>query len=92
MLRSNLITFVELVHHCLLPAKDKLIKELRTVQKNVTSSRAQVTRKLDSIAEKKRNPNGGVYWEVRQEVLEELGLNKLLVSSASVLSLPMTTQ
>jgi hypothetical protein len=77
MSKDDLITFVEFVHHCTLPSKDKLIEELRTVHKTVTSSRAQATRKLDSIAEKKRNPNGGVYWEVRRDILEELGLKKL---------------
>jgi hypothetical protein len=92
MSRDDLIIFVEFVHHCSLPSKDKLIEELRTVHKTVTSSRAQATRKLDSIAEKKRKPNGGVYWEVRRDVLEELGLNKLLVSDTLVLSLLMTTQ
>jgi hypothetical protein len=83
MSRDDLITFVEFVHHCTLPSKDKLIEELRTVHKTVTSSRAQATRKLDSIAEKKRNPNGGVYWEVRRDILEELGLKELLVSNVA---------
>lgn len=83
MSRDDLIAFVEFVHHCTLPSKDKLIEELRTVHKTVTSSRAQATRKLDSIAEKKRNPNGGVYWEVRRDILEELGLKELLVSNVA---------
>ena len=80
MSKSDLITFVEFVHHCPLPSKDRLIEELRASHKTITSSRAQATRKLDSIAEKKRNPNGGVYWEVKRELLEELGLDELLVS------------
>ena len=79
MSRSDLIAFVEFVHHSEFPSKDRLIEELRTAHKTITSSRAQATRKLDFIAEKKRYP-GGVYWEVRREVLEELGLEDLLVS------------
>lgn len=83
MSRADLITFVEFVHHCTLPSKEKLVEELRTAHKTVTSSRAQATRKLDSIAEKKKHPAGGVYWEVKREILEELGLDRLLVSSCS---------
>lgn len=79
MSRSDLITFVKFVHHSKFASKDKLVEELRTKHEKVTSSRAQATRKLDSIAEKKRYP-GGVYWEVRRDVLEELGLAELLVS------------
>jgi hypothetical protein len=89
MMRDDLITFVEFVHQCSLPSKDKLVEELRKVHKTVTSSRAQATRKLDSIAEKKRNPNGGVYWEVRRDILEELGLKNILVSNASLFRLFM---
>ena len=86
MSRDDLIIFVEFVHHCCLPSKDRVIEELRTVHKTITSSRAQAARKLDAIAEKKRKPNGGVYWEVRRDVLEELGLDELLVSNRCVLS------
>jgi hypothetical protein len=86
MSRDDLIIFVEFVHHCSLPSKDRVIEELRTVHKAITSSRAQAARKLDAIAEKKRKPNGGVYWEVRRDVLEELGLDELLVSNKSLLS------
>lgn len=78
--REDFITFVKFVHHCTFPSKDKVVEELRTTHTTVTSSRAQAARKLDAIAEKKRNPNGGVYWEVHRQVLEELGLHELMVS------------
>jgi chromatin assembly factor 1 subunit A len=86
MSHEDLITFVEFVHHSSLPSKDRLVEELRTVHKTITSSRAQATRKLDSIAEKKRHPNSGVYWEVKRDILEELGIEELLVSNKCVLS------
>jgi hypothetical protein len=68
-------------HHCTLNSKEKIIEELRNAHPSTFTSRAKATRKLDSIAEKKRRSNGpGVYWEVKKEVLEELGLQDLLVS------------
>lgn len=70
-------------HHNSLNSKDKLIEELRNDNPNVFDNRAKATRKLDSIAEKKKHPSGnGVYWEVNKKVLEELELHSLLVSSA----------
>ena len=87
MSRDDLITFVRFVHDCTLPSKEKAIKELRTVHKTITSSYAQAMRTLDSIAEKKRKANGGVFWEIRKDVLEELGLDELLVSNEFVLHL-----
>jgi chromatin assembly factor 1 subunit A len=86
MSQEDLIAFVEFVHHSSLPSKDRLVEELRTAHKTITSSRARATRKLHSIAEKKRHPNGGVYWEVKRDVLEELGLEELLVSNKCLLS------
>ena len=86
MSRADLTTFVKFVHHCKLPSKDKLVEELRTAHKTITSSRAQATRKLDSMADKKKHPSGGVYWEVKREILKELGLDKLLVRYYSVCS------
>jgi hypothetical protein len=81
MSRDDLITFCEFLHHCSIPSKDKLIKEVPTVHKTITSSNAQAMRTLDAISEKKKNPNGGVYWEVKRDVLKELGLEELLVST-----------
>jgi len=66
-------------HHCTLNSKEKLIEELRNANPNAFTSRAKVTRKLDSIAEKKKHPSGtGVYWEVHKEVLEGLQLDGVL--------------
>lgn len=70
-------------HHCTLNSKEKLIEELRIANPNAFGSRAKATRKLDSIAEKKKCPSGsGVYWEVKKAVLEELMLDEVLVSVA----------
>lgn len=84
MSSSNLITFVEFVHHSEFPSKERVLEELRMAHPTITSSRAQAARKLDCIAEKKRYP-GGVYWEVRRETLEELGLEELMVSERILL-------
>lgn len=78
MSTEDMRIFAEFVHHAAFPSKDRLVEDLRIAHPTVTSSRAQATRKLDSIALKKKNPSGGVIWEVNREVLEELGLEKQL--------------
>jgi len=66
-------------HHCTLNSKEKVIEELRNAHPSVFASRAKATRKLDSIAIKKRRTNvPGVYWEVKREVLSGLQLLDLL--------------
>lgn len=77
---EEMTTLATFAHHCTLSSKEKLIEELRNANPNLFTSRAKVTRKLDSIAEKKRHPYGfGVYWEVNKQLLEELELDALLV-------------
>ena len=83
--KEELRNFSRFVHHCPLNSKDKLIEELRNQYPSVFVSRAKALRKLDSIAIKKRKQNStGVYWEVNKEVLEELGLQDLMVSVHSL--------
>eukprot|EP00980_Cylindrotheca_fusiformis_P000723 scaffold168_cov124-Cylindrotheca_fusiformis.AAC.23 len=66
-------------HHCELNSKEKLIEALRNAHPTEFTSRAKATRKLDTIATKKRFVNTtGVYWEVKKEVLEELELKDAL--------------
>jgi hypothetical protein len=65
-------------HHCTLDSKAKLIEELKVLHPTVFTTRAKATRKLDSIATKKRRKTTGVYWEVKKEVLVELGLHDVL--------------
>jgi chromatin assembly factor 1 subunit A len=73
-------------HHCTLNSKEKLIDELRIAHPTLFSNRAKATRKLDSIATKKKHPaSTGVYWEVNKDLLLELGLVDLVVSSYSPL-------
>jgi chromatin assembly factor 1 subunit A len=70
-----------LAHHCELNSKEKLIEALRNADPTMFTSRAKATRKLDTIAVKKRFVNTtGVYWEVKKEVLEQLELHDVLVS------------
>eukprot|EP00557_Chaetoceros_sp_GSL56_P007795 CAMPEP_0176504764 /NCGR_PEP_ID=MMETSP0200_2-20121128/16119_1 /TAXON_ID=947934 /ORGANISM="Chaetoceros sp., Strain GSL56" /LENGTH=980 /DNA_ID=CAMNT_0017904241 /DNA_START=96 /DNA_END=3038 /DNA_ORIENTATION=+ len=81
MSRDDLITFAKFVHNSKLKSKDLVVEQLRNTHKHITSSRAQATRKLDSIAEKRRLKNGaGVIWEVKNEVLESLGLHDLMTT------------
>jgi chromatin assembly factor 1 subunit A len=72
-------------HHSTLDSKAKLIEELKVLHPAVFTSRAKATRKLDFIATKKRRKTTGVYWEVKKEVLEELGLHDVLVSSCNLI-------
>jgi chromatin assembly factor 1 subunit A len=79
MSTEDLKLFAIFVHHSTFPSKDRLVEELRQAHPKVTSSRAQATRKLDVIATKVKNPVGsGVIWEIKREVLQELGLKKQL--------------
>lgn len=75
---EDMKVFAEFVHHAAFASKDRLVEDLRMTHPSLTSSRAQATRKLDSVALKKKNPCGGVIWEVKRTVLEELGLEKQL--------------
>jgi len=82
MNKEDMIAFVKFVHGCTLESKTKIVEELRTSHPNVTSSRAQAQRKLDSIASKRRLANGGgVIWEIKKEILESLGMEELLKKS-----------
>lgn len=79
MTNDDLITFVKFVHNSTLKSKDLIIEELRNTHKDITSSRKQAARKLDSIATKRFLGNGGgVIWEVKNEVLESLRLHHLI--------------
>jgi len=79
MTRDHLITFAKFVHNSNLKSKDMVVEALRNEHKDITSSRAQAIRKLDYIATKRRLKNGGgVIWEVKNEILESLGLHDLV--------------
>jgi len=79
MTREDLIIFAKFVHNSNHKSKDMVIEALRNTHKDITSSRAQATRKLDSIATKRRRKNGkGVVWEVNNDVLVSLGLQDLV--------------
>jgi len=78
---EELKIFVKFVHKCTLKSKDIVVESLRSTHKNLTSSRAQATRKLDLIATKRRLKNGGgVVWEVKNDVLISLGLQDLVIT------------
>jgi len=70
--------FARFVHHSKLLSKPKVVEEFRGLNNVSIFSYSKGIRLLDSIAEKKRHPKGGVYWEVKKKVLEELGLQDLM--------------
>jgi hypothetical protein len=79
--QEDLKTLAEFVHSSTVSSREKLVEEIRKNYQNATSSRAQATRTIDSIAVKKRIPNGGgVIWEVNKDVLESVGLGEMAVS------------
>ena len=83
---EEMVKMARFTHHSTLNSKDKLIEELRTAHPTVFSIRAKATRKLDAIAVKQRHPKYTsvcVYWEVKTEILTELGLTDILVSAAA---------
>jgi len=78
---EDLKIFAKFVHRCTLKSKDIVVESLRSTHKDLTSSRAQATRKLDLIATKRRLKNGGgVVWEVKDDVLISLGLQDLIIT------------
>lgn len=72
---EDLRTVAKFVHHSTFLSKSMVVEELRKNHPTVTASRAQGQRVLDSIAEKKRHPKNGVYWEVKQDAINKLGLS-----------------
>jgi chromatin assembly factor 1 subunit A len=64
------------VHHSNYTSKEKAVDALLNGTEVFTASRAETMRVFESIAEKKKHPinGGGVYWEVKQSVRENLGL------------------
>ena len=75
-----MIALARFSHHSTHNSKEKLIEELKTLHPEHFSIRAKATRKLDAIAIKKKHPKlSAVYWEVKKEVLTELGLNDIMV-------------
>eukprot|EP00536_Pseudo-nitzschia_multiseries_P009154 jgi/Psemu1/306340/fgenesh1_kg.250_\ len=82
-----MVALVRFVHHSTLTSKDKMIEELRASSAALFSNRAKATRKLDAIAVKKKHPKyAGVYWEVKTEILAQLGLNDLVEKKAEDIS------
>jgi chromatin assembly factor 1 subunit A len=79
-----MIALARFSHHSTHNSKDKLIEELRTLHPTLFSIRAKATRKLDAIAVKRKHPKySAVYWEVKTEVLTELGLTDIMVCLSS---------
>lgn len=75
-----MIALARFCHHSTHNSKDKLIEEIRTLHPNLFTVRTKATRKLDAISIKKKHPKfSGVYWEVKKEILTELGLTDIMV-------------
>ncbi len=75
-----MIVLAKFSHHSTHNSKEKLIEELKTLHPEHFSIRAKATRKLDAIAIKKKHPKySAVYWEVKKEILTELGLTDIMV-------------
>jgi len=75
-------TFVRFVHGCTLGSRDKVVDEFRSKHDSIAKSRALVLRVLDGIAAKRKHPTKGLYWEVKKETLEQLGLHELVEAEA----------
>lgn len=74
-----IVALARFSHHSTYSSKDKLIEDLRTSHPILFSNRAKAIRKLDSISIKKKHPKfAGVFWEVKREILNELGLNDIM--------------
>lgn len=71
---EDLKVIARFVHGSDVNSKDKLVDELRKAHKEVTRSRAHAARVIEGMADKKRHPVKGTYWQVKAEVLESLSL------------------
>jgi hypothetical protein len=69
-------TIAKYVHHST-QSKQKLLDELQAEYASILLSRAETMRHVDAVAEKHRNPKGGVYWEVTESAKLDLGLDRL---------------
>lgn len=72
---DDMQVIAKFIHHSNHMSKSQVVERLREAHPLVTASRAQAHRVLDSVAEKKRHPETGVYWEVKQNVIDNLGLS-----------------
>ncbi|KAG7346354.1 chromatin assembly factor 1 subunit A [Nitzschia inconspicua] len=84
--KEAMIAMARSVHHSTLNSKEKIVEDLRNAYPSFFSVRAKATRKLDSIASKQKHPsnNGGYYWQVKEEVLIELGLTELVGKAVEI--------
>merc|ERR1712048_349602 len=93
MKKNDLKIFCKFVHHSTLNSKPKIVEEIRMQHPTIISSKAQAWRTLDMVAQKRKNINGGVIWDVKEEVLKNLGLEDLLAEKISMpdIKSPMVT-
>ena len=86
MTKDDVRALAKFVHHSTLNSKDKVIEGVRNALSDIKAfSRAEITRKLDSIAKKRWLKNGGgTVWEVRGDVLDSLGLEAKDLNPAPV--------
>lgn len=80
---DDMRTFVRFVHQCTLGSKEKVVDEFRSAHESIVTSRAHTHRVLDLVADKKKHPINGVYWEAKKEILEKLGLDELVMTVGS---------
>eukprot|EP00592_Proboscia_alata_P027361 CAMPEP_0194444852 /NCGR_PEP_ID=MMETSP0176-20130528/127518_1 /TAXON_ID=216777 /ORGANISM="Proboscia alata, Strain PI-D3" /LENGTH=1756 /DNA_ID=CAMNT_0039271313 /DNA_START=267 /DNA_END=5538 /DNA_ORIENTATION=+ len=83
MSQEDLRTFCRFVHNSNLTSRDKVVDTLRMTYPTLISSRIEAIRKLDTLATKRRimatrKTEGKIVWEIRKEVLEQLGLKELI--------------
>ena len=92
MTKDEMKLFCKFVHNCSFNSKEKLIDELRAKHPDITNSRAHAIRKLDSIATKKKLDIGtGVIWEIKDEVLHNLGLEIDPIKPSDIINTDMQT-
>lgn len=79
MSEESMKAFAKFVHNCTYGSKDKVLDELLQTHPSLTNTRAQAYRVLDTIAEKKKHPcDGSYFWEVKSEILDNLGLTGVI--------------
>jgi chromatin assembly factor 1 subunit A len=77
VLKTATRTIARFVHHSVTSSKERIVDDLRQAEEHLGLSRPQALKILDEIAEKKKHPVRGIYWEIKQDSRVLLNLHDL---------------
>ena len=81
-MQEVMIAIARFIHHSTCNSKEKLVEQLQSNPLTSQLSKSETTRIIDSIAEKKKHPKAGYYWEVTPQSRTNLLLTDLQATFA----------